>query len=717
MAGFGEQKSSKKKNNSQHEQKTQMGGDTLHKNAINHHARGDLANAEKDYRKAIKTGYSHYTIFSNLGVICKNSGRFEEAISLYKKAIDISPYHPDAYTNLGNLYRELGKFDEALGSTLKSLELKPDNPTAHMNLGSIYIDLGNLDQALASTLKSLELKPDNPTAHMNLGIIHKDVGNLDQALASTLKSLELKPDNPGALNNIEAFIDQLNLSPSNAHDVARIYELMLNRTDASHQKLTKIFLEEFLPTIQKASTSNPIISESNEPFKLLAADWRFRKSLTLMIPPSSEAESFFTRLRQELLTLVTQEGKIPPQLKPLTEALASQCYLNEYVYSTSQEEEQSVVQIINEAAADQEAINKYLAIVGCYKAIHTIGINPELINNYPTPDDNSKELITAQFKEPLQEKEIKTSFQEIRNITDATSEHVQEMYEKNPYPRFKYSDFTASGLAKPIFNIIKLETTRQNLSFPEELKSLKISPKVLIAGCGTGKQVIGASRYKNAEITAIDLSSSSLAYATRKTKEYEISNVAFRKMDLLNVPELGDIFDVIECSGVLHHMEKPANGLSTLVQQLKPGGYIKLGLYSEIARKVIVKARETIQTLGIKSTPEGIRDFREKVINGEIQELLDLPKFGRDFYSLSECRDLCFHVKEHRYTTEALEKLLNSHGLAFCGFMLPGQIKKLYKEQYPEDGDMILLKNWEKFEKENPSTFTGMYQFWAQKIA
>ena len=186
-------------------------------------------------------------------------------------------------------------------------------------------------------------------------------------------------------------------------------------------------------------------------------------------------------------------------------------------------------------------------------------------------------------------------------------------------------------------------------------------------------------------------------------------------MDLLNASNLGATFDIIECSGVLHHMKNPSKGLSALIQQLKPGGYIKLGLYSEIARKVIVKARETIQTLGINSTPESIRSFRMKVLAGEIKELLDLPQFGRDFYSLSECRDLCFHVQEHRFTTDSLQKLLDSHGLSFCGFMVPEQIKQHYQEQYPEDSDMTSLSNWGKFEGEHPSTFKGMYQFWAQK--
>ena len=678
MAGFGQQ-NKKKKNKPLRKDHTR--GEALLKSAIDYQMQGDLESAEKNYREAIESGYSYYSTFSNLGIICKNSGRSDEAISLYKKAIEINPKHPDAYSNLGNLYKELGK----------------------------------LDQALASTLKSLELKPDNPTALLNLGGIYKDLGNLDQALSSTLKSLELKPDNPEAVNNIKAFIDQLDLSPSNAQNVTRAYELLLNQTDISHKRLTKIFLQAFLPTIQKASTSDPIISDSNEALKALAADWRFRKSLTLMIPPSSEAEKFFTRLRKELLMLTIQKGTIPSGLKPLTEALAAQCFLNEYVYSSSQEEEESVARIIDAAAGSQEAVIKYLAIIGCYKAIHTTSAHPELINNYPTPNDSSKELITAQFKEPHQEKEIKISFQEIRNITDDISQRVQEMYEENPYPRFKYSDFTASESAKPIFNSIELETTRQNQSFSEQLSSPSARPKILIAGCGTGNQVVGASRYKNAEITAIDLSTSSLAYATRKAKEYEMSNVTFKQMDLLNAAELGDIFDVIECGGVLHHMEKPDEGLSALIQQLKPGGYIKLGLYSEIARIVIVKARETIQTLGINSTPESIRGFRKQVLDGEIEELLDLPEFVKDFYSLSECRDLCFHVQEHRFTTELLQEFLDTERLIFCGFILPEAIRKTYQQQFPSDTDMTSLSNWGEFEKQNPSTFKGMYQFWAYK--
>ena len=50
-------------------------------------------------------------------------------------------------------------------------------------------------------------------------------------------------------------------------------------------------------------------------------------------------------------------------------------------------------------------------------------------------------------------------------------------------------------------------------------------PSILIAGCGTGQQILQAQRYKNAEITAIDLSTSSLCYAKRKLNELLVTQI------------------------------------------------------------------------------------------------------------------------------------------------------------------------------------------------
>ena len=190
-------------------------GEAYRLTAIKFHERGDLANAESNYIKALKSGNKHYTIFANLGILYRKSGRPDEAIALYKKAIEINPFDPFTYYNLGNLLKDLGKIDQAFASILKSLELKPDYHAAHISMARIYKDLGKFDQALSSNLKSLELKPDNPDAYMNLGGIYKELGELDHALSSTLKSLELKPDNPGALCNLSIIYKDLG-----KHDLA-----------------------------------------------------------------------------------------------------------------------------------------------------------------------------------------------------------------------------------------------------------------------------------------------------------------------------------------------------------------------------------------------------------------------------------------------------------------------------------------------------------------
>ncbi|KZR66017.1 class I SAM-dependent methyltransferase [Prochlorococcus sp. MIT 1306] len=679
-------------------------------------ALGNNERASQLFEKSIDIDQNNPDILHNYSALLQEKDPIK-AVKISDKALEISPENSSYLERNGYLKWKAGDLDNALKATIKAIEFKPDLIDAHINLGAIYKDLGNLDQALDSTLKTLELKPNNPDALMNLGWIYKDLGNLDQALDSTLKSLKFKPDNPTALSNLNVFIDQLTLSKSNAQNLTEAYELLINLDNISHRKLSNIFTQAFLPAIQEAAKSDPIISADNNALSNLAADWRLKKSLTLLIPPHQAIENFLTRLRKELLILAANQQEIPKSLSALTEVLAIQCFLNEYIYVQSPEEEGLVTRLIQHSNENEDAFSEYLAIIACYIPIHQLNLNQEWLKHYPTNNQGRKTLIQIQLEEPQKEESIKASIQKNLEIANAVSLKVQDMYEENPYPRYRYADHTVKSLEKKISESIRIESTKHNLPFPEELTTDHSCPKGLIAGCGTGSQVISASRYKNALITAIDLSSKSLAYAMRKAEEYGMENISFKMIDLIDIAKLNENFDIIECSGVLHHMAEPEKGLSELNAQLKPGGYIKLGLYSEVARQDIVKARHQVKQLGLKSTADGIREFRKKVLQGEFKELTNLPSLGADFYSLSECRDLCFHVQEHRFTTESLQKLLHRQGLIFCGFLLPESIRKTYQKQYPTDTDMTSLESWGEFEKQHPSTFKGMYQFWAQKPA
>jgi hypothetical protein len=142
---------------------------------------------------------------------------------------------------------------------------------------------------------------------------------------------------------------------------------------------------------------------------------------------------------------------------------------------------------------------------------------------------------------------------------------------------------------------------------------------------------------------------------------------------------------------------------------------MRLGFYSELARKLVVKAREFIAAHGYASTPGDIRRFRRdlttQVANAELQWLTEMS----DFYSTSECRDLLFHVQEHRLTLGQIESFLAEFGLQFVGFELDPQVLHKYRTRFADDPAGTHLGNWARFEADNPDTFVGMYQFWIQK--
>ncbi len=169
-----------------------------------------------------------------------------------------------------------------------------------------------------------------------------------------------------------------------------------------------------------------------------------------------------------------------------------------------------------------------------------------------------------------------------------------------------------------------------------------------------------------ARVLAIDLSLSSLGYARRKARELGLTAIEFAQADLLELGERARRFDVVECSGVLHHLADPFAGWRALLSLLRPGGFMLVGLYSEAARRGIVEARQFIAQQGYGPSADDIRRCR--------QDLLALDQSGQlgsafgDFFGVSSCRDLLFHVQEQRMRLPSIAAFLEENGLTFLGF-------------------------------------------------
>jgi ubiquinone/menaquinone biosynthesis C-methylase UbiE len=321
-------------------------------------------------------------------------------------------------------------------------------------------------------------------------------------------------------------------------------------------------------------------------------------------------------------------------------------------------------------------------------------------------------LLDQQVREPLKERELEPSIPRLTPIEDRISRLVQKQYDENPYPRW----------------IKTLETGRWHKQIDEYVRAMfplapvnrlgKNKLDILIVGAGTGRQAIEVARqFSRSRVLAVDLSRTALAYAKRKSDELGVNNIEYGQANILEIDALKRRFDVIYAAGVLHHLVDPFAGWRRLLGILAPKGLMNIGLYSARAREDIVAAQRFLAEQGYKPTPDDIRRCRNEFERLPTESPLRRVMSFADFYSLSELRDLLFHVQEHSTNLPQIARFLIDNKLQFLGFTHTTHIRRRYHQRFPQDGAMIDLALWDRFEAENPRTFVSMYQFWVQKIA
>jgi SAM-dependent methyltransferase len=439
----------------------------------------------------------------------------------------------------------------------------------------------------------------------------------------------------------------------------------------------------------------------------IADDIFLRCALQLTTIHGVMLELFLTRLRTALLRLASDEifdaakheAAKHEDLVELVCALAQQCFINEYVFAQTDGETgqaNRLRQLLLEKLARGEAISALLlAAVAAYFPLHSLPSAKSLLTlQWPECADD---LLRLQVREPLQEAQDRPIIPALTAIDDGVSLAVMQQYDENPYPRWTINPFTVRA------------ADRKRQARRVDGGATARGEDILIAGCGTGQHPFSNAQYSpEARILAIDISRTSLAYARRKTREEGLQNIEYAQADILKLGGIGRSFDRIEAVGVLHHLADPKAGWRALLSLLAPHGTMRVGLYSETARREVVAARALIAERGDRPTAENIRALRQTVIRDRRWETL--PKIA-DFYSMSGCHDLLFNVMEHRFTIPEIAAFLNEQGLAFHGFELEPAVIERFQRQYPNAEALTNLEYWRDFETANPDTFWHMYVF------
>ena len=154
---------------------------------------------------------------------------------------------------------------------------------------------------------------------------------------------------------------------------------------------------------------------------------------------------------------------------------------------------------------------------------------------------------------------------------------VQNCYEKSPFPNIlqNSADFERDICEGIEWTILNWEA----LGF--DWKVIRPST-VLCAGCGTGEEAIILSRLlPNAVIHAIDISESSLVIAKQNAVRALAKNIIFERLSILeDLPLVSNKYDLVYCSGVIHHLRAPEIGFETLLHSVSEKGDIIFSLYN-----------------------------------------------------------------------------------------------------------------------------------------
>jgi Flp pilus assembly protein TadD/2-polyprenyl-3-methyl-5-hydroxy-6-metoxy-1,4-benzoquinol methylase len=647
-----------------------------------------------------------------------SEGRFAEAAAVAEEMTTRFPLYVEAHLNLCIALKQLHRLAEAEASCRRALALKPDFAEAHGVLGSVFHALGRRDAAGASFRRAIELEADPAEAHDKVASLLIAAGDLPAALNFVLQSLRIR-ETEHARRNFVFCVRRLTFA-KNDDSVRAMLLRALTGPWARPRALAAVAINfvKLNPVVQACMAPQPPFG--NEVAAALAADLLLCALLNSTPVCDVDLERFLTFARRTLLDEAAAApgaaGGCGPALD-FYSALANQCFINEYVFGHAGDEGRKAGELRDALQAALEAgapVPPLLVLaVAAYFPLGSLPLAPRLLEaQWPGA---ISAVLTQQIREPREELQLRAGIARLTAIDGEISLRVQSQYEENPYPRWIRP--APAGEAMDFDAFLRRRFPQAFFhrgGLPEDAGRGGID--ILIAGCGTGQQSIETSRkFAGARVLAVDLSMNSLGYAKRKTGELGLTAIEYAQADLLRLGSLDRRFDLIESVGVLHHLADPWAGWRVLVSLLRPGGIMRIGLYSELARRHIVRARAFIAEKGYGSTADEIRRCRQDLLGSEAGGELRTVAAWADFFSTSACRDLLFHVQEHRMDLARIGEFIGANGLQFLGFDIEDEVRHAYRRRFPRDFAAVDLNLWQQFESGNPDTFIGMYQFWVQK--
>jgi SAM-dependent methyltransferase len=244
--------------------------------------------------------------------------------------------------------------------------------------------------------------------------------------------------------------------------------------------------------------------------------------------------------------------------------------------------------------------------------------------------------------------------------SDVATDPVCDFYTSHPYP----PPVANLDRARDEWRDENRHRAEYHLLWPG--KPYRPDLDILVAGCGTWQAAKYALCHPAARIAGIDVSPTSLDHTTQLKRKYHLTNLETRQLPLESAAALGRSFDLIVCTGVLHHLVDPDAGLRALHSVLKPEGAISLMVYGPYGRTGVYMLQDYCRKLGVGTSEREVSDLIA-VLKALPQQhpLVALLRGSRDSANTDALADALLNPRDRSYSVPQLFEFIERNGLRF----------------------------------------------------
>jgi tetratricopeptide (TPR) repeat protein len=164
---------------------------------------GDLENAHTEFSKISRNSAQYIEAVSHIGLILKEQGKNDAAISVFKEAIASNRGNLELYLNLSSLYESIDRPQASLEVLLENEQLFQKEPRLHFRIGVLLDKLGKRTESINRIKQVLLLDPKDAQALNYLGYSYAEMGiQLEEALKYIKQAIAIRPNDAFILDSL-----------------------------------------------------------------------------------------------------------------------------------------------------------------------------------------------------------------------------------------------------------------------------------------------------------------------------------------------------------------------------------------------------------------------------------------------------------------------------------------------------------------------------------